>query len=192
MPEGREKNHPIQNIRGVGPKIADTLSNLGIYQVEDAVFHLPYKYEDRTNLTPIGDAPYETPLLVEGEIVKSTVVFRGKRMLITEIFDGTGRLTMRMFHFALAQHKNLKEGHRIRCFGTIRHGPKGKEMIHPQYQVFSQDEEIEIEDHLTPIYPSTSNLQQGRLRKLIQGSIVYCQKNNLLKENWENEDGDGF
>ncbi len=192
MPEGKEKNHPIQNIRGVGPKIADTLSNLGIYQVEDAVFHLPYKYEDRTNLTRIGDAPYETPLLVEGEIVKSTVVFRGKRMLITEIFDGTGRLTMRMFHFALAQHKNLKEGHKIRCFGTIRHGPKGKEMIHPQYQVFSQDEEIEIEDHLTPIYPSTSNLQQGRLRKLIQGSIVYCQKNNLLEENWENKDEDGF
>ena len=192
MPEGKEKNHPIQNIRGVGPKIADTLSNLGIYQVEDAVFHLPYKYEDRTNLTPIGDAPYETPLLVEGEIVKSTVVFRGRRMLITEIFDGTGRLTMRMFHFAFAQHKNLKEGYRIRCFGTIRHGPKGKEMIHPQYQVFSKDEKVEIEDHLTPIYPSTSNLQQGRLRKLIQGSIIYCQKNNLLKENWETEDEGGF
>ena len=192
MPEGKEKKHPIQNIRGVGPKIADTLSNLGIYQVEDAVFHLPYKYEDRTNLTPIGDAPYETPLLIEGEIVKSTVVFRGRRMLITEIFDGTGRLTMRMFHFALAQHKNLKEGHKIRCFGTIRHGPKGKEMIHPQYQVFSEDEKVEIEDHLTPIYPSTLNLQQGRLRKLIQGSIVYCQKNNLLKENWETEEKGGF
>ena len=192
MPEGKEKNHPIQNIRGVGPKIADALSNLGIYQIEDAVFHLPYKYEDRTNLIPIGDAPYETPLLVEGEIVKSTVVFRGRRMLITEIFDGTGRLTMRMFHFALAQHKNLKEGHRIRCFGTIRHGPKGKEMIHPQYQVFSKDEKVEIEDHLTPIYPSTLNLQQGRLRKLIQGSIVYCRKNNLLKENWETEEEGGF
>ena len=192
MPEGKEKKHPIQNIRGVGPKIADTLSNLGIYQVEDAVFHLPYKYEDRTNLTPIGDAPYETPLLIEGEIVKSTVVFRGRRMLITEIFDGTGRLTMRMFHFALAQHKNLKEGNKIRCFGTIRHGPKGKEMIHPQYQVFSKDEKVEIEDHLTPIYPSTLNLQQGRLRKLIQGSIVYCQKNNLLKENWETEEKGGF
>ena len=192
MPEGKEKNHPIQNIRGVGPKIADTLSNLGIYQVEDAVFHLPYKYEDRTKLTPIGEAPYETPLLIEGEIVKSTVVFRGRRMLITEIFDGTGRLTMRMFHFALAQHRNLKEGNRIRCFGTIRHGPKGKEMIHPQYQVFSQDEEVEIEDHLTPIYPSTSNLQQGRLRKLIQGSIIYCQNNNLLKENWKTEVEGGF
>ena len=165
MPEGNNKKHPIQNIRGVGPKIAESLSNLGIYQVEDAVFHLPYRYEDRTNLTPIGDAPYETPLLIEGEIVKSTVVFRGRRMLITEIYDGTGRLTMRMFHFAFAQHKNLKEGSKIRCFGTIRHGPKGKEMIHPQYQVFSEGDEIEIEDHLTPIYPSTSNLQQGRKEK---------------------------
>ena len=192
MPEGKNKNHPIQNIRGVGPKIAESLSNLGIYQIEDAVFHLPYRYEDRTNLTPIGEAPFETPLLIEGEIVKSTVVFRGRRMLITEIYDGTGRLTMRMFHFALAQHKNLKEGYKIRCFGTIRHGPKGKEMIHPQYQVFSKGDEIEIEDHLTPIYPSTSNLQQGRIRKMIQESILYCQKNSLLKENWETEDESSF
>ena len=192
MPEGNNKKHPIQNIRGVGPKIAESLSNLGIYQVEDAVFHLPYRYEDRTNLTPIGDAPFETPLLIEGEIVKSTVVFRGRRMLITEIYDGTGRLTMRMFHFAFAQHKNLKEGYKIRCFGTIRHGPKGKEMIHPQYQVFSKGDEIEIEDHLTPIYPSTSNLQQGRIRKMIQESILYCQKNDLLKEYWEKDNGDNF
>ena len=192
MPEGNNKKHPIQNIRGVGPKIAESLSNLGIYQVEDAVFHLPYRYEDRTNLTPIGDAPFETPLLIEGEIVKSTVVFRGRRMLITEIYDGTGRLTMRMFHFAFAQHKNLKEGYKIRCFGSIRHGPKGKEMIHPQYQVFSKGDEIEIEDHLTPIYPSTSNLQQGRIRKMIQESILYCQKNDLLKEYWEKDNGDNF
>jgi len=192
MPEGNNKKHPIQNIRGVGPKIAESLSNLGIYQVEDAVFHLPYRYEDRTNLTPIGDAPFETPLLIEGEIVKSTVVFRGRRMLITEIYDGTGRLTMRMFHFAFAQHKNLKEGSKIRCFGTIRHGPKGKEMIHPQYQVFSEGDEIEIEDHLTPIYPSTSNLQQGRIRKMVHESILYCQKNSLLKENWETEDEGSF
>jgi len=192
MPEGNNKKHPIQNIRGVGPKIAESLSNLGIYQVEDAVFHLPYRYEDRTNLTPIGDAPFETPLLIEGEIVKSTVVFRGRRMLITEIYDGTGRLTMRMFHFAFAQHKNLKEGYKIRCFGSIRHGPKGKEMIHPQYQVFSKGDEIEIEDHLTPIYPSTSNLQQGRIRKMIKESILYCQKNDLLKEYWEKDDGDNF
>ena len=192
MPEGNQRLHPVENIKGVGPKIAETLSTLGIKQVEDAVFHLPYKYEDRTQLTPIGDAPYEVPLLIEGEIVKSTVVFRGRRMLITEIFDGTGRLTMRMFHFAMAQHKNLQEGHKIRCFGTIRHGPKGKEMIHPQYQVFPKDEEIEIENSLTPIYPSTSNLQQGRLKKIIQEALIYCQKNMLLTESWTKDEKNDF
>ena len=185
MPLGKEDFHSTEKLKGVGPKIATSLLILGIKTVQDAAFHLPYRYEDRTNLTPIGSAPYAIPLLIEGEIIKSTVVFRGRRMLITEIFDGTGRLTMRMFHFALAQHKKLKEGHKIRCFGSIRHGRGGKEMIHPQYQVFSKDDEIEIEDHLTPIYPSTSNIQQGRLRKLIQQSILYCQKNDLLKENWE-------
>ena len=148
MPEGGPDQNPIENLKGVGPKIAQSLSSLGIQTVQNAVFHLPYRYEDRTKLTPIGDAPYEIPILIEGEIVKSTVVFRGKRMLMTEIFDGTGRLTMRMFHFAMAQYKNLKEGQIIRCFGTIRHGPRGKEMIHPQYQVFPKEEQVEIDKQL--------------------------------------------
>ena len=192
MPEGGPDQNPIENLKGVGPKIAQSLSSLGIQTVKNAVFHLPYRYEDRTKLTPIGDAPYEMPILIEGEIVKSTVVFRGKRMLITEIFDGTGRLTMRMFHFAMAQYKNLKEGQIIRCFGTIRHGPKGKEMIHPQYQVFPKEEQVEIEENLTPVYPSTTNLQQGRLRKIIQGALSYCNQNNLLKENWITDSNNSF
>ena len=109
MPLGKEDFHSTEKLKGVGPKIATSLLILGIKTVQDAAFHLPHRYEDRTNLTPIGNAPYAIPLLIEGEIIKSTVVFRGRRMLITEIFDGTGRLTMRMFHFALAQHKKLKE-----------------------------------------------------------------------------------
>ena len=192
MPPGKSNTHSIEKLRGVGPKIAQSLSNLGIRLIEDAVFHLPYRYEDRTQLTPIGDAPYELPILIEGEIVNSTVVFRGRRMLITEIFDGTGRLTMRMFHFAMAQHNNLKEGLMIRCFGTIRHGPKGKEMIHPQYQVFPKEEPVKIEENLTPIYPSTTNLQQGRLRRIIQGALSYCSQKNLLKENWIKDSENSF
>ena len=192
MPPGKSNTHSIEKLRGVGPKIAQSLSNLGIELIEDAVFHLPYRYEDRTKLTLIGDAPYELPILIEGEIVNSTVVFRGRRMLITEIFDGTGRLTMRMFHFAMAQHNNLKEGLMIRCFGTIRHGPKGKEMIHPQYQVFPKEEPVKIEENLTPIYPSTTNLQQGRLRRIIQGALSYCSQNNLLKENWIKDSENSF
>ncbi len=110
MAEGKTTSHLVEELKGVGPKVSESLSLLGITTIQDAVFHLPYRYEDRTKLTSLGEAPYEIPLLIEGEIIKSTVVFRGRRMLSREIYDGTGRLTMRMFNFAFAQHKALKKG----------------------------------------------------------------------------------
>jgi ATP-dependent DNA helicase RecG len=148
MTEASSDLHSIENLKGVGPKSASSLNNLGIFTIPDAVFHLPFRYEDRSFITPISEANYQTPLLIEGEIMKSTVVFRGRRMLFSEIYDGTGRLTMRMFNFAMAQHKALEEGKMIRCFGTITPGPNGKQMIHPQYQVFEKDDMIEVEKKL--------------------------------------------
>ncbi len=182
MTEDNKDLHSVKNLRGVGPKISESLASLGILSVQDAMFHLPFRYEDRTVLTPIGEASYDKPVLIEGEIVKSTVVFRGRRMLFTEIYDGTGRLTMRMFNFAMAQHKALKEGLMVRCYGPVTHGPNGKQMIHPQYQIFDKSEDIEIDDSLTPVYPTTSGLQQGRIRKIIRDSIAYCDRHDLLKE----------
>ena len=182
MTEDSKDLHSVTNLKGVGPKISESLKSLGIQSVQDAMFHLPFRYEDRTVLTPIGDASYEKSVLVEGEIVKSTVVFRGKRMLFTEIYDGTGRLTMRMFNFAMAQHKALKEGLMIRCYGPVTPGPNGKQMIHPQYQIFDKSENLDIDNNLTPVYPTTSGLQQGRIRKVIHDSIAYCDKHDLLKE----------
>ena len=182
MTEESKDLHSIQNLKGVGPKSASSLNNLGIFTIPDAVMHLPFRYEDRSFVTPIGDTAYQVPVLIEGEIMKSTVVFRGRRMLFTEIYDGTGKLTMRMFNFAMAQHKALEEGKMIRCYGNITPGPNGKQMIHPQYQIFEREEPIEIEDNLTPIYPTTSGLQQNKLKKIIETSIKFCEENNLLKE----------
>ena len=182
MTEDSKDLHSVTNLKGVGPKISESLKSLGIQSVQDAMFHLPFRYEDRTVLTPIGDASYDKSVLVEGEIVKSTVVFRGRRMLFTEIYDGTGRLTMRMFNFAMAQHKALKEGLMIRCYGPVTPGPNGKQMIHPQYQIFDKSENLDIDNNLTPVYPTTAGLQQGRIRKVIHDSIIYCDKHDLLKE----------
>ena len=182
MTEESKDLHSIQNLKGVGPKSTSSLNNLGIFTIPDAVMHLPFRYEDRSFVTPIGDTAYQVPVLIEGEIMKSTVVFRGRRMLFTEIYDGTGKLTMRMFNFAMAQHKALEEGKMIRCYGNITPGPNGKQMIHPQYQIFEREQPIEIEDNLTPIYPTTSGLQQNKLKKIIETSIKFCEENNLLKE----------
>ena len=187
MTEESKDLHSVQNLKGVGPKSTSSLNNLGIFSIPDAAFHLPFRYEDRSFITQIGDANYQTPVLIEGEIMKSTVVFRGRRMLFSEIYDGTGKLTMRMFNFAMAQHKALEEGKMIRCFGTITPGPNGKQMIHPQYQVFEKEDSIEIEENLTPIYPTTSGLQQNKLRKIIEASLDFCDKNDIFKEESKNK-----
>ena len=187
MNEESKDLQSIQNLKGVGPKGASSLNNLGIFTIPDAAFHLPFRYEDRSFITPITEANYQTPVLIEGEIMKSTVVFRGRRMLFSEIYDGTGKLTMRMFNFAMAQHKALEAGMMIRCYGTITPGPNGKQMIHPQYQVFTKQDTMEVEKNLTPIYPTTSGLQQNKLRKIIESALVFCDKNNLLKEESENK-----
>jgi len=187
MTEDFRDLHAINNLKGVGPKSTQSLNNLGIFSISDAAFHLPFRYEDRSFITKIGEANYQTPVLIEGEIMKSTVVFRGRRMLFSEIYDGTGKLTMRMFNFAMAQHKALEEGKMIRCFGTITPGPNGKQMIHPQYQVFEKEDSIDIEKNLTPIYPTTSGLQQNKLRKIIEDSLDFCDKNNILKEESKNK-----
>ena len=187
MTEDFRDLHAINNLKGVGPKSTQSLNNLGIFSISDAAFHLPFRYEDRSFITRIGEANYQTPVLIEGEIMKSTVVFRGRRMLFSEIYDGTGKLTMRMFNFAMAQHKALEEGKMIRCFGTITPGPNGKQMIHPQYQVFEKEDSIDIEKNLTPIYPTTSGLQQNKLRKIIEDSLDFCDKNNILKEESRNK-----
>ena len=187
MTEDFRDLHAINNLKGVGPKSTQSLHNLGIFSISDAAFHLPFRYEDRSFITKIGEANYQTPVLIEGEIMKSTVVFRGRRMLFSEIYDGTGKLTMRMFNFAMAQHKALEEGKMIRCFGTITPGPNGKQMIHPQYQVFEKEDSIDIEKNLTPIYPTTSGLQQNKLRRIIEDSLDFCDKNNILKEESRNK-----
>ena len=178
--------HPISIIKGVGPKVSESLLTLSIQTVEDALFHLPYRYEDRTNIVPINKVEIGSPCLVEGEIVSSQIIFRGKRMLLVEIYDGTGKFHMRMFHFAMAQKNNLTVGSMIRCYGTVHIRPSGKEMIHPQYQTFNKDDPPDIDNFYTPVYSTTNNLQQGRLRNLIKSALNYANKNDHLKKDLEN------
>ena len=182
MPLKEGETYPLTNLKGVGPKTSSALSNMGIENIIDSVFHLPSRYEDRTTITSIGNARINQESLIEGEIVNSSIAFRGRRQLLVEIYDGTGRLTMRLFHFAFAQQKNLQKGDLIRCYGTIRQGQRNKEMIHPQYKSFTKDNLPPIDENLTPIYPTTPGVQKTKLRKIILDSLRFVKTNDLLIE----------
>ncbi|WP_439106494.1 ATP-dependent DNA helicase RecG [Congregibacter sp.] len=168
--------HSLESLRGVGPKMAERLHRYGISSVEDLLFHLPLRYQDRTQITPIGALQDGAEVVIEGDIALVSVAGGGRRRsLLVKLQDGTGTATLRFFHFSQAQKNALHKGDRLRCFGSVRRGTQQAEMIHPEYRrsVGSEDNE----ESLTPIYPSTEGISQGQWRKLCDQALQVLAKN---------------
>ena len=125
---------PVTALRGVGAALAERLEQLGVTRVADLLFVLPLRYEDRTQVTQIGALNTGQRAAVEGEVLLTEVAYRGRRQLLCRISDGSGMLTLRFFYFSGAQQANLARGTRLRCFGEVRRGPLGLEMVHPEYR----------------------------------------------------------
>ena len=118
-------------------------------------------------------------VLIEGELELAEVAFRRRRSLLCRVADGTGAMTLRFFHFNRVQQQQLVRGARVRCFGDVRNGPTGLEMIHPEYRVIGAEPEPPG-TALTPIYPTTEGLHQQRLRKFIQQAMAVIEKTDSV------------
>ena len=172
----------LTDLHGVGPKLADKMNALGISQVTDLLFHLPSRYEDRTRIHPIGSCRPGQRVLIEGRVEHSAIV-RGRRsMLVVVLFDGTGRITLRFFHFRVYQKQQLASGTPLRCFGEVRAGFQGLEMVHPGYQRLSGTGDEPIADRLTPVYPSTEGLGQKNWIKMTDQALALMRRGKLELE----------
>jgi ATP-dependent DNA helicase RecG len=162
---------PVTSLKGVGPKLADKLKRLGLQTVQDVLFHLPLRYQDRTRLLRMGSLRPGMEAAVEGEIELADVVYRGRRSLICRVSDGSGHLHLRFFYFNAIQQQNLARGRRLRLFGEVRFGPVGLEMIHPEYEFIDGAQAPPAEENLTPVYPATTGVHQLSLRKLARQAL---------------------
>ncbi len=171
-------NISVQELRGVGPKLASTLADYGVRRIEDLLFHLPLRYQDRTRITAIAAARDGTDVVIEGEVRAADVVFGRRRSLVARIQDGSGTLTLRFFHFSAVQKNNLATGTRLRCYGQVRRGASGLEMYHPEYRVLQEDA-LPVEEALTPIYPTTSGIGQNQWRKLCKQALDRLQREQV-------------
>ena len=167
---------PLTSLKGVGPALAGKLEKLGLFRVEDLLFLLPLRYEDRTQLVRIGSLVAGTRVLVQGEVLLAEVVYRGRRNLLVRVSDGSGQLTLRFFHFSRQQQAQFQAGRHVSCFGEVRRGSTGFEMIHPEYRLLREGQDAAMTDSLTPIYPATEGVQQGRLRYLTDQALVAMRK----------------
>ena len=167
-------NHLQKNVtelKGVGPKMAENLAKIGIEKIQDLLFHLPLRYQDRTRIYPIGSTQHGQELMVQGTVEHSEIVYRRRRMMICTISDNTGSITLRFFHFSNAQQQALSRGTRISCFGEVRIGTNTREMVHPEYKILQIDSVPDLNQSLTPIYPTTKGLQQRSLLRLAGEAI---------------------
>jgi ATP-dependent DNA helicase RecG len=179
---------PVSALTGVGPSLQDKLQKISIREIQDLLFHLPHRYIDRTRLSPIGTLRSGDNAYIQGEIELTQVRFGRRRSLLCRIGDGTGAIVLRFFYFSKSQEKGLKRGLSVRCYGQARFGQNSLEMVHPEYRVINEQQDVELDEQLTAVYPSTEGLQQNRLRKLTEQAIQVLHNNpehlvELLPEN---------
>jgi ATP-dependent DNA helicase RecG len=175
-------SRPVTVLRGVGDTLAERLRALGVESTQDLLFLLPLRYEDRTHVVPLGELRAGQRAAVEGDVLLTEVAFRGRRQMLCKIADGSGFLTLRFFHFTAQQQTGLARGARIRCFGEARRGQNGLEIVHPEYRRIDPRAAPEPKEHLTPIYPATSGVTQGRLRLIVGLALDQTGADDL--EDW--------
>ncbi|MDB6048604.1 MAG: recG [Pseudomonas sp.] len=169
----------VTALKGVGEAMAEKLSKVGLENLQDVLFHLPLRYQDRTRIVPIGELRPGQDAVIEGVVSGADVVMGKRRSLLVRLGDGTGVLSLRFYHFSNAQKDGMKRGTHLRCFGEARPGASGLEIYHPEYRALTGNDQLPVEQTLTPIYPTTEGLTQQRLRQLCQQSLALLGPKSL-------------
>ena len=152
------------------------LRRLGLARPMDFVLHLPLRYEDETCITPVCALRPGAWAQVEGEIVRSEIVFRPRRQLVAAIADDTGELALRWLNFYPSQQRQFQPGRRLRVRGEVRGGLFGREMVHPR----AVAADTPLPQALTPVYPTTDGLPQGTLRRAIDQALARTSLEDTL------------
>lgn len=166
----------LTQLKGVGAKLAETLAKLELHTVQDLLFHLPFRYEDRTHVLTLDSLRPGSLGLFEAQVDYSKVVLGRRRSLEVGVSDDTGRATLRFYYFSAAQAKQFQPGVCVRGFGEARLGRTGMEFYHPEYRFVQPDQPLDVPETLTPVYALTDGLQQPRLRSLIEQALPWLER----------------
>ncbi len=177
-------NQPVSALTGIGAQTANRLQKLGLCVIQDLIFHLPLRYEDRTRVYPISSLQPGMTALISGTVEFIDVLPRGRKSLICRISDGSGFINLKFFHFSANQHNTLKPGTAISCFAEVRNSYAGLEMVHPEYKIIGNPNDCITETRLTPVYPLTEGLSQNVIRKVVKQALDLCSRFPELLTDW--------
>jgi ATP-dependent DNA helicase RecG len=175
---------PVTQLKRVGPMLAQRLERLDIRTVQDVLFHLPSRYQDRTRLVTFAELCVGDEVLTVGTVRDSAITDGQRRSLKVWLQDGSGSgLLVRFFHFSPQQAAAFAAGTQVRCYGEVRQGYQTLEMVHPEVHFPSSALDAAPataaaapEAVLTPIYPSTEGLQQLTWHALTEQALTWLAR----------------
>ncbi|NDF06232.1 MAG: ATP-dependent DNA helicase RecG, partial [Betaproteobacteria bacterium] len=154
------------------------LRKMGLLRPVDMALHLPFRYEDETQLVKLADARDGEVIQIEAVVKSCNVVFKPRRQLQAVVDDGSDTCTLRFFNFYPNMQKALEVGRSVRLRGEVRGGFMGRTMMHPTVQGAGGS----LATALTPIYPSSAELPQAYIRKAVQGGLAQALRNQVFDE----------
>ena len=174
----------VSALPGVGPKVADQLTQLGIARIFDLLLHLPRGYEDRSRLVSINDVAHGQAALIQGRVVHVDNKRSGMTVIID---DGTGTVGLRFFKVYRGLEQTMSLGTELQLFGEVKVSRYGKQIHHPEYQIITGNTAF-TDIGLQPIYPTVKGLHQNKLRTLIKLALQTVRSQGLPMTLFTRED----
>jgi len=165
---------PVQYVKGVGPKIAQLLAKKNLTTVEDLLYFLPRRYEDRRFITTVSSAEAGAQETIIGTVINARMqYYRRTRIFEVTFDDGTGVLTAKWFHGNFTYlRKTFQKGTRYIVTGEVKSYLLGKDMIHPDYEKLDEkDDDMLHFKRIVPVYSETAGLHQKYIRKVMMHAV---------------------
>ncbi len=170
---------PVAVLKGVGARTAAALAQNGIHTVFDLLLHLPLRYEDKTRLTPLEQQRPDCPVFIEGHVEKVFPRFGRRRSWAVKLITDAQPVHLRFFQAGKGFKIRFAPDTRLRCYGTLRQGSLGLEIIHPQTTVVTEDSPFAAS--LTAVYPRLGGIGQATFRRLIDRALEMCADNETAE-----------
>ena len=163
-----------QFVKGVGPKVGQLLARKGLKTVEDLLYFLPRKYEDRRFVKTIANVEVGKKETVIGDIVRAEIhPYKKRKVFEVVLRDSSSTLKAKWFKGSFAYLRNtFKPGLRVILTGDARLYQFELEMIHPDFEVLEEGEDTHLHfKRIVPIYSETEGLGQKHLRRILLHAV---------------------
>ncbi len=172
---GQALERPVGKLPGVGPRRAEALAKRGLRSVGDLLFCLPSRYDDRRSYAVIGELEVGSRATFLGDVLSADFVARrgrGQRMFQALVGDDTGTVILKWFRGGQALQSSLRKGRRIRVTGEVRRYRFSRELIHPEIDLLSEEEDPgDVERRVVPDYAVPESIPPRTFRRTIAAAV---------------------